>query len=66
MTVDLVVCDVLNIFFDGFVFGKDNSALNDLLNPLKPLRIVKNLNGLINDYLKGLKPVIFDPLDNGI
>ena len=51
MMVDLVVDDILNIVNDGFVFGKDDKVLNDLLNPLKPLKIDENLNGLINDNL---------------
>ena len=46
-----MIDDILNMVKDGFLVGINDRTLNDLLNPLKPLKIDKNLNGLINDDL---------------
>lgn len=45
--IDLKADDVLNLVKVGFVFGKDDSVLNDLLNSLSPLKIDENLNNLL-------------------
>jgi len=51
IVTDCVIDETLNTVKDGFSVGMNDKVLNDLLNPLKPLKIDKNLSSLINDDL---------------